>query len=79
VGTPATGTVIRTPQLTVALAGALSCYASGPFLLAAGELLSAATPRPFVLPLALVGATFLGSAVLVAWAARTDRSTPQGL
>jgi hypothetical protein len=41
--------------------------------------MSTGTLRPFGQELPLVGATFLGSAVLVAWAARTGRSAPQGL
>ncbi len=62
------------------LAGvALSLYAAGVLVLPVGDLLSTGTLRPFSQMLALVGAAFLGSAVLVAWAARTGRSTPQGL
>jgi len=70
----------RKPPAGRWLAGvALSLYAAGVLVLPVGDLLSTGTLRPFSQMLALVGAAFLGSAVLVAWAARTGRSAPQGL
>jgi hypothetical protein len=57
----------------------LSCYAAGAFGLPAGQLLEGSAFSWLTGLLALVGAVFAGSAVLVAWTARTGRSAPQGL